>query len=114
MAYREACVKVLANDGWQVQTDCMSTRANRISAALTAAFAPALLEVRDDSHLHKGHAGARAEGETHYGVLMVSASFDGKSRVDRSRAVHAALAGELESGLHALALTLRTPAEHAG
>ena len=91
----------------------MKTRANRISAALTEAFAPALLEVRDDSHLHKGHAGARAEGETHYSVVVVAAGFDGTSRVDRSRAVHAVLAGELASGLHALALTLRTPDEQA-
>ncbi len=91
----------------------MNTRANRISAALTAAFAPDLVEVRDDSHLHAGHSGAREGGETHYGVLLVAASLEGKSRVDRSRAVHAVLAGELASGLHALALTLRTPAEHA-
>lgn len=96
-----------------VQTRRMSTRANRISAALTEAFAPTLLEVRDDSHLHAGHAGARVGGETHYGVTMVAALFDGKSRVDRSRAVHAVLAGELASGLHALALTLRTPIEQA-
>ncbi len=90
----------------------MNTRANRISAALRAAFAPDLVEVRDDSHLHAGHSGAREGGETHYGVLMVAASLEGKSRVDRSRAVHAVLADELASGLHALALTLRTPAEH--
>lgn len=91
----------------------MNTRANRITAALTDAFAPSLLEVRDDSHLHAGHAGAREGGETHYGVLMVAASLEGKSRVDRSRAVHAVLAGELENGLHALALTLRSPVEQA-
>ena len=91
----------------------MSTRANRITAALTEAFAPSQLEVRDDSHLHAGHSGAREGGETHYGVLMVAASLDGKSRVDRSRAVHAVLAGELENGLHALALTLRSPVEQA-
>ncbi len=96
-----------------VQTPPMNTRANRISAALTHHFAPTLLEVRDDSHLHAGHAGARAGGETHYGVTMVAASLEGKSRVDRSRAVHAVLAGELANGLHALALTLRTPVEQA-
>jgi BolA protein len=84
--------------------------------ALTKAFAPILLEVQDDSHRHAGHAGARPGGETHYSVLMVSAAFEGVSRVARSRAVHSALQSEFgESdgrGLHALALTLRTPAEH--
>lgn len=89
----------------------MTTRADRIRAALTARFAPVALEVTDDSAAHAGHAGARAEGETHYTVLLVSARFSGMSRIARSRAVHEALAGEFATGLHALALTLRAPEE---
>jgi BolA protein len=92
-------------------------RADRIRAALSKTFAPALLQVRDDSAQHAGHAGARAGGETHYSVLMVAASFQGLTRVARSRAVHAALAAEFgdadAGGMHALALTLRTPDEQA-
>jgi stress-induced morphogen len=91
------------------------SRAERLRASLTKAFAPAVLEIRDDSAMHAGHAGARAGGETHYSVLIVSAAFEGLSRVARSRAVHAALTAEFgdadQGGLHALALTLRTPAE---
>lgn len=89
----------------------MSTRAERIRATLAAAFAPAEIAVQDDSHRHAGHGGARPEGETHYSVLVVSPGFEGMSRVARSRAVHDALAAEFEGGMHALALTLRTPAE---
>lgn len=89
----------------------MSHRADRIHAALTEGFAPLRLEVVDDSHHHAGHAGARPQGETHYSVLLVSEAFAGMNRVARSRAVHAALAAEFSNGLHALALTLRTPAE---
>jgi BolA protein len=89
----------------------MSNRADRITALLTDAFAPAVLDVRDDSAKHAGHAGATAGGETHYSVLMVAEAFAGQGRVARSRAVHQALAGEFASGLHALALTLRAPAE---
>lgn len=92
------------------------SRTDRLRAALTKAFAPTVLEIRDDSAMHAGHAGARAGGETHYAVLMVSAAFQGLSRVARSRAVHAALAAEFgevdQGGMHALALTLRTPQEH--
>jgi len=93
-------------------------RADRITAALTAAFAPAVLSVTDDSAHHAGHVGSRGSaGQTHYHVLMVSDAFRGVSRVARSRAVHAALAsefGEVDAGgMHALALTLRTPEEHA-
>lgn len=90
-----------------------TTRAERMRAILTRDFAPAVLILRDDSARHAGHAGASPAGETHYSALLVSTSFTGVNRVARSRAVHAALDGEFKSGLHALALTLRTPEEHA-
>jgi BolA protein len=89
------------------------SRYDRITARLNETFAPIQLNVQDDSALHAGHSGARAGGETHYTVTMVSAAFAGQNRVARSRAVHEALAGELASGLHALALVLRAPGEGA-
>jgi BolA family transcriptional regulator, general stress-responsive regulator len=89
------------------------SRHARITARLNEAFAPTQLIVQDDSALHAGHSGARAGGETHYTVTMVSAAFAGQNRVARSRAVHEALAEELASGLHALALVLRAPGEVA-
>ncbi|MDA8247851.1 MAG: BolA family transcriptional regulator [Rhodospirillales bacterium] len=91
----------------------MTDRADRIAATLTARFAPTFLRVTDDSARHAGHAGAAPGGQTHYTVQMVSAAFEGMPRLARSRAVHAALATEFAGGLHALALTLRTPAEQA-
>jgi BolA protein len=87
----------------------MSTRAERIELALQAAFAPTDLQVADESALHAGHAGARAGGETHYQVHLVSPRFSGMSRVERSRAVHAALEAEFAGGLHALSLRLYAP-----
>ena len=91
----------------------MQSRSARLEAALTQAFSPTLLRVEDDSARHAGHAGARPGGETHYRVLLVSDAFRGMPRLARSRAVHATLAAELASGLHALSLTLRTPEEAA-
>lgn len=88
------------------------SRAARLTAALTRDFAPTVLRVVDDSARHAGHAGHRPEGETHYDVLLVSDAFRGLSRVERSRAVHAALRPEFADGMHALSLTLRTPEEH--
>lgn len=88
-------------------------RADRIRAALEAAFAPAEIIVADDSAQHAGHAGAQPGGETHYTVTLVSAAFAGQSRVARSRLVHEVLAGEFAAGLHALALRLMTPEEAA-
>lgn len=91
----------------------MSTRAERIEDALRAAYPGAAIRIADDSHRHAGHAGARPEGETHYSVLVVAEGFAGLTRVARSRAVHALLAAEFATGLHALSLTLRTPEEAA-
>jgi len=89
------------------------SRAERLKHILTQRFAPTLIQVVDDSARHAGHAGARPEGETHYSVLVVSQAFNGMNRVARSRAVHDALAQEFARGMHALALTLRTPEEQA-
>jgi BolA protein len=98
-------------------TSTSPSRADRLRALLTQAFAPAELTIQDDSHRHAGHSGAPAGGQSHYSVLMVSAAFEGVSRVARSRAVHDALAAEFgppeQGGMHALGLTLRTPAEQA-
>jgi stress-induced morphogen len=93
------------------------SRADRLHALLTQAFAPAVLKIHDDSAQHAGHSGAQAGGQSHYTLLMVSTAFQGMNRVARSRAVHAALASEFgpaeQGGMHALALTLRTPEESA-
>lgn len=92
----------------------MQTRATRLEALLRQEFSPVELRVVDDSGRHAGHAGARPGGETHYSVLVVAEAFRGMNRVARSRAVHAALAAEFADGMHALALTLKTPEEVAG
>jgi BolA protein len=92
----------------------MMNRADRIATTLRGAFPPATVEVADDSHRHAGHAGAAPGGETHYSVRVVSPAFAGMNRVARSRAVHEVLAAEFSGGLHALALTLKTPEEAGG
>lgn len=83
--------------------------AERLHAALQGALQPTWLEVRDDSHLHAGHAGAR-EGR-HFGVRIVSPAFDGLSRVARHRLVYDAARSLIQEGIHALAIEARTPAE---
>jgi BolA protein len=86
------------------------TRATRIRAAL-AVLDPLALDVVDESAKHAGHAGARAGGQTHYNVLVVSPRFEGLNRVSRHRLVNQALAREFETGLHALSLVLKAPGE---
>jgi BolA family transcriptional regulator, general stress-responsive regulator len=89
----------------------MGDVAKAIDNKLRVAFAPLRLAVEDESSRHHGHAGWREGGETHFRVEIVSASFEGQSRVARQRLVYAALKGEFAAGLHALALTTLTPAE---
>jgi BolA protein len=89
----------------------MSAR-DRIADKLTEAFAPARLEVVDESHLHAGHAGHRPSGETHFRVTIVAEAFRGKSRIARHRMVNATLADELKpGGVHALAIHAAAPGE---
>jgi BolA protein len=80
---------------------------------LSSAFTPLALNVIDESHKHAGHAGHGGGdgGETHFRVEMVSTVFAGKNRIERHRAVNAALAEEFADGVHALALHVRAPGE---
>ncbi|WP_212523617.1 BolA family protein [Actibacterium sp. MT2.3-13A] len=82
------------------------TVADEIRSRLEAAFQPALLEVRDDSEQHRGHAGYREGGESHFTVTLRAEAFSGMSRLARHRAVHAALGPELVGRIHALALKI--------
>lgn len=73
---------------------------------LQSAFAPRRLEVVDESERHRGHAGYREGGESHFRVRIRAEGFAGQSRLQRHRAVHAALGPELVGRIHALALDI--------
>jgi len=82
-----------------------------IQARLEAALSPQQLDVRDDSYLHAGHAGARPGGESHFTVEIVADAFAGRSRVERHRLVNEALSHELAGRIHALVIRARAPGE---
>ena len=82
-----------------------------IERKLNAAFAPAVLELVDESHLHRGHAGAPEGGESHFRVKVVSSFFEGKNRVERQRQVNKTLAKELAGPVHALSIQALAPSE---
>lgn len=87
------------------------TVADAIRQRLTAALAPARLDLVDESARHAGHAGARPQGESHFRLTIVAAAFAGRSRIERQRLVFAALGDLMQSDIHALAITALTPAE---
>ncbi len=71
---------------------------------------PLQLELKDDSHKHAGHQGAR-DGRGHFSLYIVSAHFVGLSPVLRHKAVYGALGDLLETDIHALAIQAKTPEE---
>ena len=89
------------------------TVAAAMERKLEQALAPDHLAVVDESDRHGGHAGARPGGQTHFRVEIVSAGFDGRSRLERQRLVYQILSEELAGPVHALSMTTRTPAEAA-
>ena len=90
----------------------MGQRAQEIERRLVASLSPTELSIIDDSDDHSGHAGHSGAGESHFTVRLTAASFTGQSRVDRQRAVYAAL-GDLMAPdrVHALVIEARAPGE---
>ncbi len=69
------------------------------------------LSVRDDSHLHAGHAGARAGGG-HFHVQVVSDDFKGLSQIARHRLIYDAMGDAMRNDcIHALSIQALTPEE---
>jgi len=79
-----------------------------------AALEPQVLDLTDESEMHRGHAGHREGGGTHWRMSIVSARFSGHSTVERHRMIYRALGSLMQHPIHALAITARTPEETKG
>lgn len=79
---------------------------DEIRDRLQAVFTPAELQVIDDSERHRGHAGYRDGGESHFNVRIRAAGFAGLSRIQQHRAVHDALGADIVGRIHALSLDI--------
>ena len=82
-------------------------RTARIEAMLTEAFSPEHLLVKDQSHLHAGHAGAQ-EGRGHFEVIIIADAFDGCSRIESHRLIYEALGELMTTDIHALSIRAST------
>lgn len=76
----------------------------QIRARLAAAFSPSELDVVDEGHLHRGHAG---EGKGHFHVRIVSPAFAGVLPIRRHRMIYAELDDLMNRGIHALSIDAR-------
>ena len=92
-------------------------RANHADTAATlrerlTGLAPSVLEIRDDSAAHVGHAGA-AGGGGHFSLLIVSEVFAGLPRLQRHQRVLREVADLIPTPVHALSIKALTPEEFA-
>ena len=90
----------------------MTDRVERIERALHDAFSPTHLLVKEQSHLHAGHAGAQ-DGKGHFEVQIVSDVFSDLSTIKRHRAIYEALGTMMQTDIHALQIKARSTSEAA-
>jgi BolA protein len=78
-------------------------RARKIEALLSSTFSPDQILVKDQSHLHAGHAGAE-DGRGHFEVIIVADAFRDCSRIDAHKLVYEALGELMTTDIHALSI----------
>ncbi len=83
------------------------SRAIRLEKNLSAALKPDYLHVENES----SHHSVPENAETHFKIVVVSNNFESLTRLARQRLVHSIIAIEFNTGLHALSMSLYTPAE---
>lgn len=80
--------------------------ADQMEVRLRKVFSPEAIEIIDESESHRGHSGFRDGGESHFRIRLMATEFAPMSRLERHRAVYAALGADLVKQIHALALEL--------
>ena len=85
-------------------------RTRKIETILTEAFSPTKLLIKDQSHLHAGHAGA-VDGLGHYEINIVAEAFVGKRPLARHRLIYDALGSLMQTDIHGLRIKAFAPDE---
>merc|ERR1712066_157501 len=78
-----------------------------IHEKLSEKFAPSHLEIINESYMHNVPKGS----ETHFKVVVVSEKFLDTKLIARHRMVNDSLREELQTGVHALSIVAKTPAQ---
>lgn len=81
----------------------------KIIADKLATLKPHILEIIDESELHKGHAGNSGASETHFRITLSSNDFKSKSKLEQHKLVNQILKEEFKNGLHALSIKIIEP-----
>jgi BolA protein len=85
-------------------------RIARMDSLLRQAFSLRGLEIKDESHLHAGHAGAK-EGKGHFRLVIVADEFAGLAPIKRHQLIYAAVGDMMNTDIHALTIDARPPSD---
>ena len=111
LRYETADCRKFHNEAVFLIRSCLSMSVkNNIEEKLREEFAPSCLDVIDESCLHSGHSGSRAEGESHFRIKISADSLSDLPRVKRHQAIYKALSHEMDKSnpmaIHALAIEI--------
>ena len=70
---------------------------------------PLEINIKDQGHLHAGHAGAKSGG--HFDLFIVSEEFKGKNSLERHRIIYQRLDILMKTEIHALSIQALSPDE---
>ena len=87
----------------------MSEKRIKMISDRLMALNPKDLDIIDEGHLHIGHEGAKKGG--HFKVIVISDQFKNKTLLERHRLVYNAVGELMETEIHALSITAKTPEE---
>ena len=69
------------------------------------ALKPTLLVIEDQSHLHRGHAGAK-DGRGHFALTISSARFADKTKIAQHQLIYQTLGDLMTTDIHALSIEI--------
>ncbi len=81
-------------------------RKQRIDKILSEKFNDFLLEIIDNSNLHKGHNSFTGNDETHIKIILTKKNKISINRLNIHRVINNLLEDEFKSGLHSLEIKI--------
>jgi len=81
-------------------------REKKIYKAILEEFSPEFLEVKNNSHIHKGHSGYKTSEDTHFSIIIKCEKLKKLKRLDAHKAINRLLIEEFQNGLHALEINI--------
>ena len=81
-------------------------RKQRINKILSKKFDNFLLDIIDNSNLHKGHEGFTGSDETHIKIILTKKDRTPSNRLNIHRIINSLLEEEFNTGLHSLEIKI--------